>query len=125
MSKTADRKPLFARLKESLEEGIQFARGELELRTTTLPAPPPELRARDVKSLRRRLRMSLSVFARALNVSTRTIQSWEQGRRKPVQAALRLLQVLGARPELVGEVVGIPACTGADSEARLPLKERR
>lgn len=109
MNRNTKRKPLFARLKESLEEGIQFARGQLELRTTTLPAPPPRLHARDVKNLRERLRMSRPVFARTLNVSTRTIQSWEQGRRKPAQAALRLLQLLGARPELLDEVVGLPA----------------
>jgi DNA-binding transcriptional regulator YiaG len=34
--------------------------------------------------------MSQAVFAQVLNVSTKTVQSWVQGQRKPSQAALRL-----------------------------------
>jgi putative transcriptional regulator len=51
--------------------------------------------------------MSQGVFARTLNVSVKTVQSWEQGERKPSQAALRLLQLLDANPEAVCEIVGL------------------
>jgi putative transcriptional regulator len=108
MSNASQRPSLFERLKTGLEEGIQFARGERGLRTTVLPGPPPEFRARDVAQLRRRCRMSQREFARTLNVSAKTVQSWEQGTRRPSQAALRLLQLLRVRPEMVCEVVGMP-----------------
>jgi DNA-binding transcriptional regulator YiaG len=37
--------------------------------------------------------MSKAIFAGMLNLSTKTVQSWEEGVRKPSQAALRLIQV--------------------------------
>ena len=51
--------------------------------------------------------MSQAVFARLLNVSPKTIQSWEQGQRVPSQAAQRMLHVFQERPEMVLEVVGM------------------
>jgi putative transcriptional regulator len=56
--------------------------------------------------------MSQAVFARVLNVSTKTVQSWEQGERKPSHAALRMLQLFRERPTFVFEIVGIPATVG-------------
>ena len=50
--------------------------------------------------------MSQAVFARVLNVSTKTVQSWEQGERKPSHAALRMLQVFRENPTFVIEIVG-------------------
>jgi putative transcriptional regulator len=103
------RKPLAERLKTGLTEAVQFAKGELTLRTVEVPAPPPEIIAKDVTSLRAKAGMSQAVFARVLNVSTKTVQSWEQGERKPSHAALRMLQVLREKPMFVFEIVGIPA----------------
>ena len=107
MSKASKPNPFFEDLKAVLEEGIRFARGEQTLRTTVIPEPPPAMRSRDVIDLRRRLNMSQIEFACTLNVSTKTVQSWEQGSRSPSQAALRLLQVLGAKPDLLAAVVGM------------------
>jgi putative transcriptional regulator len=107
MSTPPKRKPFFERLRTGLDEGIQFARGELNLRTTLLPERPPEFEAADVIRLRQRLNMTQGVFAQALNVSTKTLQSWEQGTRRPSQAALRLLQVLKEKPAVVCSVLGI------------------
>ena len=107
MSKSAKRPALFERLRAGLEEGIQFARDELTLRTTEVPARPPDLRGQEVLRLRQQLKMSQDVFARMLNVSSKTVQSWEQGERRPARAALRLLQILAALPEEVCQVVGV------------------
>ena len=52
-------------------------------------------------ALRRDLRMSQSVFAATLNVSIKTVQSWEQGLRAPNQASLRLLQIIRTQPSVV------------------------
>ena len=109
MIRASKPKRLYERLAESLHEGIQFARGERRLRATVLAAPPPALEGAAVRRLRRRLKLSQSALARTLNVSAKTVQSWEQGRRRPSQAALRLLQVLAERPETIWEVVGLTA----------------
>ena len=86
-------------------------RGELKLRTATVPGRPPVLRAQDVVGIRERLKMSQSSFAGLLNVSVKTVQSWEQGDRKPTRAALRLLQILQAEPDAVCHAVGIANCS--------------
>ncbi len=94
----------FERLEKAMEDSIAHSRGELTLRTTTLPAPPPPASARKVQALRRRLKMSQSVFAAALNVSPKLVQSWEQGSRKPSRADLRLLQIIEIHPDIMGEM---------------------
>jgi len=94
-------KPLFERLKDSLEEAEKFAAGELTLKTFTVPEPPPTYTPARVARVRKSLRMSQGVFAHVLNVSTKTVQSWEQGLREPTQAAQRLLEVLEKRPEII------------------------
>ena len=106
MTTKSKRKPFAARLKAGLAEAVQFAKGELTLRTVEAPAPPPAVVAKDVTSLRTEAGMSQAVFARVLNVSTKTVQSWEQGDRKPSHAALRMLQVFRENPKLVFKVVG-------------------
>ena len=84
---------LFQRLKKGLEDSIAYSRGELTLRTTALPPPPPPVSPRQIAALRRRLKMSQSIFAATLNVSPKLVQSWEQGLRKPDRGDLRLIQI--------------------------------
>jgi len=51
------------------------------------------------------LALSQTVFAKALNVSAETVRSWEQEKRVPEGAALRLLQVADRHPEVILENV--------------------
>lgn len=104
MIANSKRKPLAERVKAALTEAIQYAKGELTLRTVQVPDPPPEIHPKEVISLRTKSGMSQAVFARVLNVSTKTVQSWEQGERKPSHAALRMLQVFRVNPALVIEI---------------------
>ncbi|MEW6208513.1 MAG: helix-turn-helix domain-containing protein [Acidobacteriota bacterium] len=94
----------FAELETSLKEALAHARGERDdLRTTVREVPPmPRPRSRaSIVALRRRLNYSQSMFARALNVSTKTVQAWEQGLRTPSDAALKLLAIAEKHPEVL------------------------
>lgn len=95
---------VFDQIRTGLEDCLAHARGEMTLVSTQLPAPPPEAGPRRIAALRKNLRMSQSVFAATLNVSVRTVQSWEQGIRKPSDASLRLLQIIDAHPAVVGSL---------------------
>jgi putative transcriptional regulator len=53
---------------------------------------------------RSRVGLSQQEFARLLGVSTRTLQDWEQGRRKPTGAAKTLLRVAFRHPEVLLEL---------------------
>ena len=79
------RESLFNRLKESLEEARQFTTGELTLKTFTAPDPPPNYNAARSARIRKSLYMSQSVFARVLNISLKTVQSWDQRRKLSTQ----------------------------------------
>ncbi|MBN8921808.1 MAG: transcriptional regulator [Rhodanobacter sp. 68-29] len=54
---------------------------------------------------RLKLGLSQADFAAMLGVSTRTLQDWEQGRRKPSGAAKALLKVAVAAPNTVRKVL--------------------
>src|ERR1017187_2223260 len=58
-----------------------------------------------VSKLRARLKLSQPIFARALNVSPETVRAWEQGKRHPDGAALRLLELTEKRPALLLSMV--------------------
>lgn len=109
------RLPVAGQIRKGLEEAIQHARGEITQKTTIveLPERPPEVGAEDLTKLRLQSRMSQAVFAQVLNVSTKTVQSWEQGQRKPSKAALRLIQVFREHPSELLEVAGmsVPAAS--------------
>lgn len=101
-----DRPPLFERLEKALDDGLRYARGEINLKTTSviIPDPPQTLTPEQIRSLRLKLHLSQTGFAKLLVVSPKTIQSWEQGNRRPTGSASRLLQLLES-PDLVKSFV--------------------
>lgn len=59
----------------------------------------------DVVATRLRCGLSQSQFAAALQISPRTLQQWEQGRRQPSGAAETLLKIIARHPEVLREVM--------------------
>ena len=101
------RNPFFERLKAGLEESVAHLHGELKLATTEIADDPPEIGPKDLTALREEAGMSQFVFARALSVSFKTIQSWEQGVRKPSPHSRRLIQLFSERPDVFCDVIGL------------------
>jgi len=58
----------------------------------------------EILEARMRTGLSQQKFADVLGVSTRTLQGWEQGRRKPSGAARSLLTIAKRRPEVLREL---------------------
>ena len=83
---------------QEILEGIQEVKahkaGGKVLRTHTLKEPAP------VQTIRAKLHLSQSAFAGLMGVSLRTVQDWEQGRRKPSGPALALLRIADQSPEV-------------------------
>jgi len=55
----------------------------------------------DVRAIRSRLGLSQAEFSRLYVVSPRSLQKWEQGRRRPESAARAYLTVINRNPEAV------------------------
>lgn len=69
----------------------------LERRLVRVAAPAPYDAAR-IRAVRLALNVSQGVFAELLNVSLDTVRAWEQGKRAPDGASLRLLDVAERSP---------------------------
>ncbi|HEU4654455.1 MAG TPA: helix-turn-helix domain-containing protein [Steroidobacteraceae bacterium] len=64
-----------------------------------------KVKANDIVTARLKSGLSQSQFAAALNISARTLQHWEQGRRQPSGAAETLLKIVARHPEVLKEVI--------------------
>ena len=83
---------------QEILEGIRdvkaYKAGTKVLRVRTLSAPASP------KTIRTKFKLSQSAFAGLMGVSLRTVQDWEQGRRKPSGPALALLRIAEQKPEV-------------------------
>jgi len=93
---------LFAGLKEALEDALAYERGEaVNLRVTEIPAPPHRMNPAEIRKIRKKLEVSQACFADLLNVSPQAVRSWEQGTRRPRNAALKLLYIARKNPRVL------------------------
>jgi len=90
---------MFQELLVSIREAGSILRGERQ------PSRVFALEGLDIKDIRKKYNMSQEKFAVLLGVSKRTLEGWEQGRRKPRGPARRLLQVVARHPEAVLDAV--------------------
>jgi putative transcriptional regulator len=102
---TPTQSTVFDQLKAGLQDSVGFSRGKLSLITTDLPSPPPRPSPAEIAELRNTLRMSQAVFAAVINVSAKTVQSWEQGARQPSHAALRMLELIRDDPGVADSIL--------------------
>jgi putative transcriptional regulator len=83
---------------DGIHEIQEYKAGKKVLRTRTIPEPaPPQI-------IRAKLKLSQSAFAGLMGVSIRTVQDWEQGRRKPSGPAIALLRIAEKKPEVFKEL---------------------
>ena len=83
----------------TVERRIERADGKVEHKST-YSTQEWELMGARVKT-----GLSQAEFAQMIGVSTRTLQGWEQGRKKPSGAAQALLRIAASRPDVVREVL--------------------
>ena len=60
-----------------------------------------EIKPPEIKTVRQKLNVSQNDFALMIGVSVRTLQNWEQGRRKPEGPAKALLRIASRNPSAV------------------------
>jgi putative transcriptional regulator len=110
---------LFDKLVGAVDEAVAHHRGaKLNLRTTTLPDPPEPVTSKTVKRVRAAANVSQAVFARYLNVSTKTVQAWEGGTRPVAGPALLLFRIARLHPGVVFPAGGGGATVAGGSRAR-------
>jgi len=93
---------IFEVMKLALRDAAAYERGEaVDLRVTKMPARPKTISGTEIRRIRKALNASQPLFATYLNVSANAVRSWEQGARKPRNAALKLLTIAKKNPRVL------------------------
>ena len=90
---------VFEELLESVREGGAILRGEREASRRFVVG------ASGVRAIRERTKFSQSEFATLIGVSVKTLQTWEQDRRRPMGPAAVLLQIIAHEPQLALQAI--------------------
>jgi putative transcriptional regulator len=88
------KKQMFEELLGSVREGGAILRGQKRPSRRTIIGGP------GVRRIRERTSLSQSEFARLIGVSVKTLQNWEQDRRRPTGPAAALLSIIEHDPAL-------------------------
>ncbi len=90
---------IFDDIKTGLSEAIEYEKGNLKAKTTTITiAPIMTFAPVEIKSIRNSTGLTQSLFAKFMGVSVKTVEAWEAGRNHPEGAACRLLALTKADP---------------------------
>ncbi len=85
---------LFDDIKTGLGQAIEYEKGKLKARTTTLTVEPIDhFRPEEIHSIRIQTGLTQALFAKYMGVSVKTVEAWEAGRNHPEGAACRLLSM--------------------------------
>lgn len=90
---------IFDDIKLGLEQAIEYERGELKAKSTTLTILPlDKFTSAEIKEIRKSTGLTQVLFAQYMGVSVKTVEAWESGRNHPEGAACRLLSITKAYP---------------------------
>ena len=101
---------VFDDIKLGLEQAIEYEKGTLKARKTTLSILPLDtFTSEEIKEIRNKTGLTQVLFAQYMGVSVKTVEAWEAGRNQPDGAARRLLAITRANPTfpMVSGIVAI------------------
>jgi putative transcriptional regulator len=85
---------MFKELLGSVREGGAILRGQ------KMPSRRFVVEAASVRAIRERTSLSQTEFADLIGVSVKTLQNWEQDRRRPTGPAAALLRIIAQEPRV-------------------------
>lgn len=96
--------PTSTRVSSGEALGLKLLQSVREMKTGQ-SARITQIEPNDVVQARQSTGLSQAQFAEALQISKRTLQEWEQGRRSPSGAAQTLIRIARKHPEIVREAL--------------------
>ncbi|MDB5553667.1 MAG: transcriptional regulator [Rhizobium sp.] len=85
-------------LVEAFQEMAAYLRGDVEVESYVVP--DDVLTPQKISEIRKRVASSTKVFERDFMIPARTMESYEQGRRKPDTATVALLKIIERAPDV-------------------------
>ena len=98
-------------LVEAFSEMAAFLRGEAEVEGYDVS--DDVLTPTRIQSIRRKVARSTKEFERRFHVPARTMEAYEQGRRRPDAAMTTLLQIIDREPEAAQRALSRPSAFGS------------
>ena len=86
-----------SRILQGAKEALDFARGDADLKKFRVHVPAEV----NVRTIRRRLRLTQHEFSRRFGIPQGTLRDWEQGRSEPDGAVRAYLKVIERNPKAV------------------------
>jgi len=93
------KKQMFEELLGSVREAGAILRGHQKASRRTV------IRPSGIRDIRERTNLSQSEFAQLIGVSVKTLQNWEQARRRPTGPAAALLTIIEHDPALAMKAI--------------------
>lgn len=101
MTMSTNRTRLGRDLEEAFAEMAAYLRGTVEVESYELSGDTDALTPERVQAIRRKVAGSTKEFERQFRISARTMEAYEQGRRRPDAAMQTLLRVIDREPDAV------------------------
>ena len=90
---------VFDDIKTGLDQAIEYEKGTLKAKTTTLTIVPVDtFTPGEIKKIRNSTGMTQVLFAKYMGVSVKTVEAWEAGKNHPEGTACRLLTLTRMDP---------------------------
>ena len=100
----------FESLVEALNQAIEYEKGNKtvgRLRVATIPdiEPITDYSKEKIKEIRQKTNLPQKYFAQLVGVSSRAVEAWETGTRKPTGSAKRLFQLIEKDPSVINSMI--------------------
>lgn len=95
------KKAIGSTVEDLIKSGVKTSFTEKELKELGIKIPDIEMDAKDIQKIREKIKLSQSVFAKVLNVSSSSVRQWEQGKRTPTGSTKVLLELLKKYPNIL------------------------
>ena len=90
-------------LVEAFQDMAAYLRGEIEVESYEVP--DDVLTPGKISEIRKRVASSTKIFERDFMIPARTMESYEQGRRKPDTATVALLKIIDRAPDIARQAL--------------------
>ena len=92
----------------SAKQAEAHSAGRKRLRTHVIEIlPVPDYKPQEIKNIRMRLGLTQGLLGGIVGVSSKTVEAWEAGYRRPSSSAMRVLAELDTNPSYFEKIVKV------------------
>ncbi len=94
-------------IQDMIDSGLKSSFTKKELNSLGVEVPAVLITSTQIKEIRKKTKLSQTVFAKLINVSPSSVRQWEQGVRVPTGSTKVLLELLNKSPHILDYRIGM------------------